>query len=852
MDSESVPKSNTTPPRQSLEKQYDDSPPRTPPVQIGRNGKGKGVKAPRTRPSIRDVFEDPVADSTHQNRDRSNSHGLSWSPKNARDSVVDNMLLSLDKFGFASDQRSSRGTTSYTTLFGEDPHYSPVQLSNPLATRPRGHTTSSSISSEYSFHSENPSPAQTRGHRSNSSSGFQSSLGRIDSVRVAADQKEDIMRDTGDNHTSEGAMQASNRKSGKNSVASSVDLGSVVNIVRWPPALGRRSSSFDNGYNRLGLSQETNYMMSPQDAFSYADMEAAPTPTVPVGPGRTTQSTALRPGSALSAVQPTTVRRRGNIYSLISIFDGMTNCLEALEPAQNTKSSKNLIKSTSKDANTVSQDPVTPHKANANTSQSSSNPALVKENKPGFFKRVFGSSRGAPAELTPKKQTPQRDSRATIRAGTFPSEDTVATSQPPAQQLQLLQRAPAKDKPSSKEQTQTLNKKSSFFRRRRKSLQDSSPVPQLPSVHPSYDRDTYARPELPPEHPDSPTSLRRVMDPYLDNHRRLDSVGSIGTTRRKGSFSTSGIVSTIRTVTATPLAISSSNSPQVLSRASTEIDSSAGKSLRDELVDMKRTMSGSRSSSRERVMSPVQAISPGEWPQTNAMHARNQSDVDKDLPRLPVDYNAIASEVAKEVPTSKYNTTTKPRSKDGSTPNSTNTSAIPSPEATTRQLEPLSSRMKDRAISSEQEKPVAHPARDSDATMTTYNTAPSKSQSPVRNDDDLADETLEALNLTSTNSSKITQEHRKLAHKLFSGSADIERAEIAPWLGEAGPERAKVRAAYMELFDWKDMSILTALRSFCTQIQLKGETQQVDRILDALSSRWCDCNTNHGFKATGM
>jgi Sec7-like guanine-nucleotide exchange factor len=55
----------------------------------------------------------------------------------------------------------------------------------------------------------------------------------------------------------------------------------------------------------------------------------------------------------------------------------------------------------------------------------------------------------------------------------------------------------------------------------------------------------------------------------------------------------------------------------------------------------------------------------------------------------------------------------------------------------------------------------------------------------------------------------------------------------------------------MAFFDWHLKNVLAALRDLCGHLILKGETQQVDRILDAFSVRWCRCNPNHGFKATG-
>lgn len=52
----------------------------------------------------------------------------------------------------------------------------------------------------------------------------------------------------------------------------------------------------------------------------------------------------------------------------------------------------------------------------------------------------------------------------------------------------------------------------------------------------------------------------------------------------------------------------------------------------------------------------------------------------------------------------------------------------------------------------------------------------------------------------------------------------------------------------MDLYDFKDKSIVASLRLVCNRLVLRAETQQVDRILVAFAKRWCDCNPNHGFK----
>ena len=96
-------------------------------------------------------------------------------------------------------------------------------------------------------------------------------------------------------------------------------------------------------------------------------------------------------------------------------------------------------------------------------------------------------------------------------------------------------------------------------------------------------------------------------------------------------------------------------------------------------------------------------------------------------------------------------------------------------------------------------------------------------------------------------------ENRELAKNIYNGEQSlIEKTKAAAWLGDEGPERARTRRAFMENFEWQNLNILAALRDLCSRLWLKAETQQVDRLLDAFSRRWCACNPNHGFKATGM
>ncbi|KAI5790675.1 hypothetical protein DFH27DRAFT_486055 [Peziza echinospora] len=94
-----------------------------------------------------------------------------------------------------------------------------------------------------------------------------------------------------------------------------------------------------------------------------------------------------------------------------------------------------------------------------------------------------------------------------------------------------------------------------------------------------------------------------------------------------------------------------------------------------------------------------------------------------------------------------------------------------------------------------------------------------------------------------------TDSEKIFVKKIFDGDEEfVRKARAAAWLGSATPAAERARRAYMALFDWSNTNILSAGRMLCAKLVLKGETQQVDRIVDAVSKRWCECNPNHGFK----
>lgn len=97
-----------------------------------------------------------------------------------------------------------------------------------------------------------------------------------------------------------------------------------------------------------------------------------------------------------------------------------------------------------------------------------------------------------------------------------------------------------------------------------------------------------------------------------------------------------------------------------------------------------------------------------------------------------------------------------------------------------------------------------------------------------------------------------TEDDRQKAQGIYDGNEEfIQKDRAAAWMGEEGIVRQRTLRAYMELYDFEGQSAVASLRQVCQRLLLRAETQQVDRILVAFSKRWCDCNSNHGFKSMG-
>jgi hypothetical protein len=108
---------------------------------------------------------------------------------------------------------------------------------------------------------------------------------------------------------------------------------------------------------------------------------------------------------------------------------------------------------------------------------------------------------------------------------------------------------------------------------------------------------------------------------------------------------------------------------------------------------------------------------------------------------------------------------------------------------------------------------------------------------------------VEAAQAILVNDTDITPADRERARKIFEGEEDfVAKTEAAAWLGQNTAKASRTRRTYMELYDWSSYNILAAFRELCGRLVVKAESQQLDRVIDAFSERWCACNPNHGFK----
>ena len=897
--------------------------PRTPP---SRAAKSRGrAKAPRARPAVHDTFrsDDARGGVNEHHRIGSDSHDLSWSPRQTQDSsLVDNMLLSLDQLFVPNNQPNGSTIADYSTVEQPDPYSLPRYRFG----RQRGHTISSSLSSEHDFptaeNSSHSSNRPSRGHRSNSSGNFQSALRRIDSLHIDDGGKKNIrgrlyetQRAAAPGERS-AASRSHGKKGSKSSGSSSLDLGQVLGASRRQPAFERRSSSIDLRTEKRG-GTNSGFTGIPRSAFStsrpqelaYDDLEAAPTPTVPAGP----RSRNWSPAKTHFPHSQTLPSASHTLPIPKTPLSRQTWPDRANDSARKGRRGVDMPDANNKQNSPSSRGLNTHSSAHKPTLTSAQGSAAQSKERPGFFKRVFGS---ASRNVTPptssdvsSSQKPFASSKDSVRAESRAGQ--VSEIVPSARQFSapsLIDPAT----PDSKELPQIpLNKKTSFFRRRKKSVSGEAPLPMLPS---ELQNQSYGPPTMIGVDASPVSSLRKVMDPYLhspvpppyhrdqllDDHAGQHDIAYLaGYAARNESSKRPDPFRSIHleNIAATPRKLSLPMRDNPKPRNHTNDDShhilgdtflhdssgNEGKIDVDKNSDMFSATRDvedhgetrlSESSSRKEHIEPTEGKeSPRSKPISSKGNPKNSAEFIA-MQSVPYPIRGSNTEGSKQ----EAHTPKKVNLKDWNTPRSSpkadKSPSKPSSQHSARiwlaptdseenitnpiggylQLEAsqssapiLENKMGSSCLTAlKQPSSVANLAGEENASSESHNNEP------------MTDEilTLETELSNETNFIGVdlpTDEDRVQARKIFDGEdTQIDKSKAVPWLGEPIPERARIRRAYMELFDWRNLDILASLRGLCSRILLKGETQQVDRIIQSFSNRWCQCNQNHGFKATGM
>ncbi|KAI9654706.1 MAG: hypothetical protein M1831_005293 [Alyxoria varia] len=458
---------------------------------------------------------------------------------------------------------------------------------------------------------------------------------------------------------------------------------------------------------------------------------------------------------------------------------------------------------------------------------------LLEKERPGFFKRMFsntktrsGQSDQAP-QLPPLEVVSKREAKGDVSSGEPAHQDS----------------SPA----SKKQPERTLNKKSSFWRRRRKTLTEAPPP--IPAQEPSTAASHAQTSQVPQG--TRPSSLQNAMDPFLADAQK-NAEKFFDTVEQQPHYQGSSKNSPSTTVVASFEPVSdkkpsiTSNTP-VEARAEPMAES--GGMAKDLPLE----------SPTIRVAQDTRTIPPGE---------RSPINPNRPSRAFPTGYTVdLKTQDPQRRKASLAPQDAETASRASSIPDSTTST----PNAT---LAPAKDpRTEDLLLGKERSKGDSRsPSRvNISSTSSTSDRADFTSPSKLELTDQpptLGSRTISAPpnvevpaqgipkspgSDSQMNENENPLEVQQRARNIFEGPNDDQgkNSQVATELGRKGPLGDRLRSEYMEFFDFTGLNILLALRDLCARLPLKGESQEVDRILGSFSNRWCQSNPNHGFKSQG-
>lgn len=846
--------SSRTSSRTALQSQYHDTsePPRTPPNHSQGRFKGKAPATTATsrqhttgrHTAARDDGEPVESDKDHV-------RGLSWSSV-TRDSVVDNLLLSFDKMpGLGA--ASNKACTSFPYM---DDHFdnaaTPPRVSTRIAQRARGHTYSSSLSTDMTGADEaNGRKLSSRGHRSNSSSSF------MDSPAVAPRIRDGrlpvLTRSSSEAQRTAILPRHIARKMSKSSNASSFDFphNPTNNLDKVGTRPWDRTPIRDNDFTQSApeITSMTSSILSrgrpvPSQFSAYE------------GPNQ-------RDGLDTST---TTGTRREDKPQDQSIPQSIRDQASDFVRASNMRTASSQL-----DQN---DQPAHPSVASNHTQVTAGEPT---QQRPGFFRRVFGSANRSSSGTEVSKQL-SREPSFTNDPSQQPRKRSVPAPAHIASQVKLESR-PGPANP-------VVSKKPSFFRRRKKSFTEDDVPPTIPAHFISSSSQNIDR--KPPSSP-SASSLRKVLDPYMVDADVSSAKPQVPLSRfaaDNGDGDSDSLDMFHSGYTPPPDATLHRNAPME-HRSSVTTKAPVHASSSDAMIAPKpRTPPDS---------DKLQAMSAETDPRPPVHHTNSflSDSSDKEgKGKAPSVISAVSD-------TYGLNGNDTPVSPMGSPivdhyPGAT---FYLSPSTINSEFGPINPGATIRAVNSDEQdygiiepKGLAidlAPAQEKDRLWISSASPPgdgtdsSKISLPVEdanrprnpsplhqtedserkgsvpvvevNGNEVRPSVDIARHLNAATNAEPTQEDIDRAKKIFAGNEDfVSKSTAAAWLGEKTAVSARTLAAYMSFFDWTGQNILSAMRSFCEKLTLKGESQQVDRVLEAFANRWNECNPNNGFKGPSV
>lgn len=77
---------------------------------------------------------------------------------------------------------------------------------------------------------------------------------------------------------------------------------------------------------------------------------------------------------------------------------------------------------------------------------------------------------------------------------------------------------------------------------------------------------------------------------------------------------------------------------------------------------------------------------------------------------------------------------------------------------------------------------------------------------------------------------------------LFQSNRSCSKLHVGEYIGDHHAFNKQVMAAYIDLFDFRGLDLVAAMRRLLAAFQLPGEAQKIDRIIEKFAERYCACN----------